>query len=196
LPAAAPPLPARRNDKARRRGKGPAPELPVAPREGIGFAPDPRDSATVFTVWASPLGERIVAEDLDDLKAGADEALHQLDACEVAAASETVLGNLIRIERIYTFREGVGEHGAGVLRKRKQWLLYVDTWLICLTWQGSSPEEYDYWFAMANQTFLTFEIPQALWFYSDRELLATSGTTADTTAGTSGVSATGDTSAR
>src|SRR4051794_10391924 len=52
-PAAAAPRPARRNTKARRRHKGQAPERPVAAREGIGFAPDPRDPATVFTVWAS-----------------------------------------------------------------------------------------------------------------------------------------------
>ena len=82
-----------------------------------------------------------------------------------------MLGNLIRCERIYTFREGAGEQGAGAVRKRKQWLLYVDTWLICLTWQGSSVAEYEYWFAMANHSFLTFELPQALWFYTDRELL-------------------------
>ena len=59
------------------------------------------------------------------------------------------------------------------VRKRKQWLLYVDRWLLCLTWQGASAPAYEHWFAMANQSFLTFEIPQALWFFTDRELLAT-----------------------
>jgi len=156
-------------------------ERPVAAREGFGFAPDMRDPATVFTVWAAPLGESVVAEDLDDLQAGVDEGLQALEDCTVEAAGNTVLGNLIRFERIYTFRErqGAGDpndpNDPGVVRKRKQWLLYVDKWLICLTWQGSSVEEYRYWFAMANQSFLTFELPTALWFYTDRELLAQLG---------------------
>ena len=39
------------------------------------------------------------------------------------------------------------------VRKRKQWLLYVDRWLQCLTWQGATARAYEYWFAMANQSF-------------------------------------------
>jgi hypothetical protein len=41
---------------------------------------------------------------------------------------------------------------------------------MCLTLHGSSPEENQYWFAMANYAFLTFEIPEALWFATDRDL--------------------------
>ncbi|MBI3973082.1 MAG: hypothetical protein HY332_17525 [Chloroflexi bacterium] len=147
-------------------------DRPVAAREGVGFAPDPRDPHTVFTIWVSPLGERVVAEDLEDLRAGVDEGLRSLEDCQIEAADETILGNLIRFERIYTFRERTSPDVPGDVRKRKQWLLYVDTWLMCLTWQGSSVEEYAYWFAMANQSFLTFEIQEALWFYTDRELAA------------------------
>ena len=44
------------------------------------------------------------------------------------------------------------------MRKRKQWLLYVDIWLIVLTWQGSSPEEYEYWLPMGNYAFATFNL--------------------------------------
>ena len=176
-----------RRPRRSRRGK---PEPPrIAAREGIGFAPNAEDPATVFTAWAAPLHERVVAEDLDDLREGVEEALRLLDDCQVEVATENVFGNLIRFERVYTFGERVagsqaddtGEAGdAGqtsrdapaAVRKRKQWLLYVDRWLICVTWQGSSIEEYEYWFAMANQSFLTFEIPEALWFATDRELLA------------------------
>ncbi len=167
--------PSKRRRSARQRPEqgapgaaGPAASV-VSSREGIGFAPDPSDPHTVFTIWVSPLQEPVVAEDLDELKAGVDEGLSQLDSCQVEAASETVLGNLIRFERVYTFREG------GAVRKRKQWLLYVDRWLMCLTWQGSTIERYRYYFAMANYSFLTFELPEALWFATDRELLAQLG---------------------
>jgi hypothetical protein len=161
----------KRGTGGKRRKKG---ERPISAREGFGFAPDAGDPATAFTVWAAPLGENVVAEDLDDLQAGVDEGLQALEDCAVESAGNTVLGNLIRFERIYTFRERAGGE-AGVVRKRKQWLLYVEKWLICLTWQGSTVEEYRYWFAMANQSFLTFELPTALWFYTDRDLLAQLG---------------------
>jgi hypothetical protein len=149
----------------------------VAGREGIGFAPEPSDPFTVFTVWASPLGQPVVAEDLETLRVGVDEGLSQLAECRIEEASEMVLGNLIRFERIYSFLDSAApdrpEGSPGVVRRRKQWLLYVDRWLICLTWQGATPEAYEYWFAMANHSFLTFELPQALWFFTDREMLTT-----------------------
>jgi hypothetical protein len=143
---------------------------PVLAREGIGFAPNPRDPHTALTMWVAPLEHSVVAEDLAELKQAVDEGLQALDECVIESASEAVLGNLIKFERIYTFREHLQPGDAGAIRKRKQWLLYVDTWLMCLTWQGSSPEEYQYWFAMANYSFLTFEIPEALWFATDRDL--------------------------
>lgn len=144
-------------------------ENPLPVREGIGFAPDPDDLKTAFTVWASPLGQSVVAEDLAELREGVDEGLQLLEGCEIEHSEEDVLSNLIKFERIYTF------HEQGAARKRKQWLLYVDTWLICLTWQGSSPELYQHWFAMANYSFLTFELPTELWFATDRTLSSTRG---------------------
>ncbi len=139
---------------------------PLPVREGIGFSPDPEDTHTAFTMWVSPLAEAVVAEDFAELRQGVDAGLEALEDCQVESADDDILSNLIKFERIYTFREG------GETRKRKQWLLYVDTWLMCLTWQGSSPETYSYWLAMANQSFLTFELPHGLWFAVDRELAA------------------------
>lgn len=139
-------------------------------REGVGFAPDPQHPHTAFTVWVAPLEHAVVAEDVEELKEGVEAGLQALNECRVDDASEVVLGNLIKFERVYTFRERLGSNGSGALRRRKQWLLYVEKWLMCLTWQGSSPEEYQYWFAMANYSFLTFEIPEALWFATDRDL--------------------------
>jgi len=105
-----------------------------------------------------------VAEDLEDLKLGLDEGLSQLSECKVEAASGEPLGNLIKFERIFTFQED------GMIRKRRLWLLYVDKWQMVLTWQGATEEEYDYWLSMGNYFFFTFEIPQALWFATDRDL--------------------------
>ena len=47
--------------------------------------------------------------------------------------------------------------------------IYAHTWLFSLTWQGSSVEEYEYWYAMANQSFHTLEMPQELMFATDRD---------------------------
>jgi len=134
-------------------------------REGIRYAPRTDDPDTWFTAWVSKLEEKVVAEDLDDLKAGVQEGLEQLTDCVVASESDVVLGNLIKFERIFTFREN------GAIRKRTVWLLYVDVWLISLTWQGSSEEEYEYWLPMANYAYATFNLPEALWFATDRDLV-------------------------
>ena len=134
-------------------------------REGVMFAPNADDLQTSFTAWVTPLEHAVVAEDLEHLRAGVSEGLAKLADCKVDSASDVVLGNLIKFERVFTFRDD------GALRKRKLWLLYVDKWLIVLTWQGSSEEEYEYWLAMANYSFATFNLPEALWFAIDRDLV-------------------------
>jgi len=141
-------------------------------KDGIRFAPSSNDPDTWFTASVEPLDVVVVAEDLDDLKPGLAAGLANLPDCALEAESEVILGNLIKFERVFTFTEG------GVVRKRKFWILYVDKWLINLAWQGSTPEEYDYWLPMAEYAFQTFEIPQALWFATDRDLSQTSAPTA------------------
>lgn len=133
-----------------------------ARREGVGAAPDPGDPATVIAMWVAPLDTPVRAEDLADLRDGVDEGLAALEGCQVLDTEDIVLDNLVKFVRVYTFREG------DATRKRQQWLLYAHKWLLCLTWQGSSIGEYDYWYAMANQTFHTMDIPQELMFATDR----------------------------
>ena len=133
-------------------------------REGRLFAPDPSDLQTYFAVWVSELEQAVVAEDMEDLKAGVAEGLAQLPSSHVESESETVMGNLIKFERVLTFTQD------GAVRKRKSWILYVDRWTIVLTWQGSSVEEYEYWLAMANYSFATFNVADELWFATDRDL--------------------------
>jgi hypothetical protein len=56
------------------------------------------------------------------------------------------------------------------VRKRKVWAMYVGKWLIVMTYQGETVEEWEYWYAMANQSFFHFVIPPELWFSMDRDL--------------------------
>jgi hypothetical protein len=93
-----------------------------------------------------------------------DEGLAQLADCTIEVATEEPLSNLIKFERIFTFRED------GVTRKRRTWILYVDTWQMVVTYQGENEEEYEYWLSMANHLFHHFVIPEALWFATDRDL--------------------------
>jgi hypothetical protein len=136
-------------------------------REGVMYSPESVEfPQTYFAVWISKLDEHVVAEDQAVLQEGVDAGLAQLSNCEVESAKNDVLSNLVKLERIYTFDD------EGVTRKRRVWTMYVDTWLIVAVWQGSSPEEYAYWLPMGNYAFATFELPQALWFATDRDLRA------------------------
>ncbi len=133
-------------------------------REGIMFVPEAEDLHTNFSAWISELEHAAVAEDLEELQRGVDDGLVTLAECNVESASQDALGNLIKFERIFTFRDG------DAVRKRKLWILYVDTWLIVLTFQGASVEAFDHWLAMVNYTFDTFNVPPELWFSVDRDL--------------------------
>jgi hypothetical protein len=139
--------------------------LELEGREGVMFAPEAHDSQTALTAWVAALEYPVVAEDLEDLRAGVGEGLAKLADCRIESQSEVVLGNLIKVERVFTFREG------GATRKRKLWLLYVDKWLISLTWQGATEDDYEHWLSMANYSYATFTIPEALWFATDRDLV-------------------------
>jgi hypothetical protein len=128
------------------------------------FSPEAENPQTWFSVWVSRLDANVVAEDLEDLQLGVDEGLAQLADCKIELSSEEPLGNLIKFERIFTFRED------DVIRKRRMWIMYVDTWQMVVTYQGATEEEYEYWLSMGNHSFHHFTIPEALWFATDRDL--------------------------
>lgn len=133
-------------------------------RDGVMYRPVGEDEHTSLTAWVSTLEQAAVAEDLDVLRRGIDEGLSRLAECRVEVSGDVVLENLLKFERVYTFRDGDST------RKRKTWILYVDTCLIVLAWQGATPDDYDYWLAMATYSFATFTLPEALWFAVDRDL--------------------------
>lgn len=133
-------------------------------RDGVMYRPREADEHTSFSAWVSKLDQPAVAEDLDVVRRGIDEGLERLSGCRIEESENVVLENLLKFERIFTFLDG------DRTRKRKTWILYVESWLIVLTWQGSSPEDYEYWLAMANYSFATFTLPDALWFAVDRDL--------------------------
>lgn len=144
-------------------------------RDGIMVSPEEDDPATFVAMWITKLDTHVVAEDADDLRSGADDGLASLPDCEILTSSEDLLGNLVKFERVYTFND------RGVTRKRRTWIMYVDTWQMVFTWQGSTPEEYHYWLPMGNYAFATFNIPEALWFATDRDLSPFRETAASTT---------------
>lgn len=133
--------------------------------DGAMFLPDPDDPATSLSAWVSGLEHAVVAEDLEDLRQGVEEGLTRFPECRVESAADLVLSNLVKFERVFTYRED------DTLRKRKFWMLYVDRWLIVVSYQGSSVEEYEYWLAMANYSYATFFLPEELWFATDRDLV-------------------------
>ncbi len=138
-------------------------------REGLIIRPEPDDQDTYFAVWVSPLEERVVADDLPDLRRGFDDGLQALPDAAVESSHEDLYGNIIKLDRLVTFTE------AGATRKRRVWGMYVDTWQVLISFQGSVPGEYDYWLPMGNYCYATFELPEALWFATDPELQAKFG---------------------
>jgi hypothetical protein len=133
-------------------------------REGTLYSPQAENPQTWFSAWATDLKEHVVAEDAHVLRQGVEQGLSQLAECTIEQSTDDVLNNLVKFERIFTFRDGEA------IRKWRQWQLYVDHWLIVITYQGENPAEYDYWYAMVNQSFLHFTLPEALWFAVDRDL--------------------------
>jgi len=133
-------------------------------RDGVMYRPRDADEHTSFSAWVSRLEQPSVVEDLSLLQRSIDEGLGRLPACHIDVSDDVVLENLLKFERVYTFEDGAA------IRKRKTWIIYVDTWLLVPAWQGSSPDDFDYWLAMANYSFATFTLPDALWFALDRDL--------------------------
>jgi hypothetical protein len=132
--------------------------------DGIMVRPLEEDENTYFAVWVSSLPEGVVADDLPELKKGFDDGLTQLPDVQVESTKDTTYGNIVKLERVLTFTED------GSTRKRRIWGMYVDTFQVVVVWQGSSVEEYDYWYPMANYCFSMFKIPDELWFRTDPEV--------------------------
>jgi hypothetical protein len=130
-------------------------------RDGILCSPEAENPQTWFAVWATPLQDIVTADDLPILREGVDEGLYQLSGFRLDSAAERLFGNLIRIERIYTFQEN------GSTRQRKAWLFYVYKWAFTLVAQGETPEEYEHWSMMLNDCFDEFDLAPTLWFASD-----------------------------
>jgi hypothetical protein len=130
--------------------------------DGALFSPDDSEPRTYVAVWVSRLAGNVVAEDLDVLRSGIAEGLARLDCCDVLGSKDDAIGNVVRFERLYTFRDDEVTH------KRRVWVLYVGTWQIVLVYEGESCSEYDYWSSLGNYSFATFDLAQDLWSSTDR----------------------------
>ena len=130
-------------------------------RDGVLVSPEAEDPSTWFSVWTSPLPDIVTAADVDVLREGVDEGLYQLPRVQLESSAETILGNLLRFERVYSFSEN------GSTRQRKVWMLYVYKWALVLIAQGETPEEFDHWSVMLQDCFDSFDLAPTLWFASD-----------------------------
>lgn len=133
-------------------------------REGVLFSPQAANPQTFISVWISKLEDMVEAEDADLLSKSLNQGLQQLPGYVSESSSDDVFDNLVRLERVYTFEEN------GVTRKRKVWYAYVATWLMVIAYQGETVEEFEYWLPMGNYLFMTFDLPEALWFATDRDM--------------------------
>lgn len=137
--------------------------------DGVLFSPERENPQTFFSAWVRQLDAEAVAEDIPLLQKGVAAGLAQLADCNTESSSDDSYGNLLKFERIYTFRDG------DAVRKRRVWIMYVAQWQIVLTYQGSSPEEWEYWLPMGNYAFALFNMPPELWFATDRDLSKKTG---------------------
>ena len=133
-------------------------------KEGVLASPTATNTNTYVAVWVEKLAFQAEAEDADDISESFDKGLAQLSNISLLESENLVIGNLVKLERFYTFDEN------GVTRKRKVWAMYVADWLMVLTYQGENVEEWEHWYAMANQTFFHFVIPPELFYATDRDL--------------------------
>lgn len=129
--------------------------------DGVIVRPEDDDQATHFAVWVTALPVSVVADDLEDLKAGFDEGLRGLTDLTVEHSREDTYNNIVKVERTITFTED------GVRRKRRVWAMYADTWQYIVSFQGSTVDEFAYWLPMGNYCFTAFQLPLALWFATD-----------------------------
>ena len=132
-------------------------------RNGMMFLPDIDDPDTHLSFWVSKLEQPIKQEDQADLRDGIAKGLESLPNCVVESESDDSYGNLIKFERIFTY-------GEDLRRKRRSWYLYVDEWALVIAYQGATPEHYEYWLPMGNYAFATFNVPEWLWYATDRDL--------------------------
>lgn len=135
--------------------------------DGVMVSPEPENPQNWFAVWVKPLEHVAVAEDLDDLCESVDQGIAQLAESNVESEANDALSNLLKFERVFTFRDPTTSN----LSKRKIWIMYVDRWMMVVTYNAATVEEYQYWLAMMNYSFDTFTIPEALWFATDRDLV-------------------------
>ena len=130
------------------------------------FSPYPNQTSprTFISAFAVPLEFEVTAEDMSDLSAAVGEGLQQLDGLHVKHEADDAYGNLLKLDRTFTFREG------DAVCRRHTWILYVGTWQIVFAYQGESVEDYDYWLPMGNTMFFHIKIPDSFWFATDRDL--------------------------
>lgn len=136
-------------------------DLPAHPG-GFLCSPYAETPQTWVAVWKEDIGEIVRAADRKTLRDGLDEGLTKLGKnVQVLSATEDLIGDMIRFERILTFEQD------GITHKCRQWVIFAHNYQIVLIYQAENEEEFDYWLAMANYSFFTFELSEMIFFLTD-----------------------------
>jgi hypothetical protein len=121
-------------------------------REGVIYAPDPRDPYTVFAVSLKDLGITVTADDLDILAEGFFESIEALAEADIEYSNQRATDRLLELEAKYTFCE------QGEIRKRWVRVFFRGRHQIVMTAQGAAPEKYDYWLPYFFEAMMTAQI--------------------------------------
>jgi hypothetical protein len=121
-------------------------------RAGVLYHPVPDDPQTVFAVDVTDLGMVISPEDLDRLDADFLDAIEQLPDAEIESHDKAIVGEQMRLDYKYTYREGC------VVRRRWVRVFFLGAHETTMTAQGSSLDLYDYWLPWFFEAMATAQV--------------------------------------
>jgi hypothetical protein len=118
---------------------------------GAVFYPDPTDPYTFLLVQSRRLRTRIQSVDLDTLREGFLDGLHQLPGLALESEEAHTVEPLVDLQARHTYRDGDAT--------RKRWIrvLYQGTVQITLIAQGSTETAFQYWLPMFNTVMRTVQ---------------------------------------
>ena len=132
--------------------------------DGIICVAEDDEPATYFGVQVTELPLQVTADDREVLVEGFEAGMAGLTEVTELESADAVYGNIVKVDRTITFREG------DQMRKRHVWALHADRWQYTIVFQGATEAEYHYWLPMGNYCFSSFQLPHELWFATDPEL--------------------------
>ena len=121
-------------------------------RASVRYYPVPDDPQTLFAVEEKDLGMAMSPEDLDRLDAEFVDAIEELPEAAIELRDKAVVGEQMRLEYKYTFREGC------VVRRRWVRVFFLGTRATTMMAQGSTLDLYDYWLPWFFEAMATAQV--------------------------------------